>query len=474
MSSPLDDSINQAQQAQRKRRFWSVLGAVLIVLAAGLFVGLKRTSHSIDLASESPDLSVSSHPQVVDVSRDDVQIFLNQASQSYQALGQNAELASWNVARVEDVKRELDKAYNLYAQQDYPQALNLAQWVLNALEAYETEFQHAYENNFQNALKAFSDNNIDQARKFNEAALALNSQYSEALELQRRLNVANQVKTLEQALDIARVENNRDAQIRILSEIIQLDPTKVDTAQQLRELQTQKNDEIFAAHFSAANQALEAGDVNTAKQELTKLKQIAPTRHEITLLSNQINNHINQRSESEYEQQITLFIQSDEWPTVSLLAEKGLKQFPNNALIQQALQSARSVASANQTFDGFIDNSARLRDENIRARAEEAIATAELELAISDKLAVKSEQLLALITAENQPVSVQITSDNKTMLKVLGVGVVGKVKQKTIQLKPGNYKVEGVRDGFKTVIVELIVSPQQQSIQIEVVCHERI
>jgi hypothetical protein len=74
----------------------------------------------------------------------------------------------------------------------------------------------------------------------------------------------------------------------------------------------------------------------------------------------------------------------------------------------------------------------------------------------------------------NQPRSVTITSDNDTYIKVLGVGLVGEVKTKTIQLKPGTYRIEGSREGYRSTIQEIVVSPSDTNLSVHVVCTEKV
>jgi len=93
---------------------------------------------------------------------------------------------------------------------------------------------------------------------------------------------------------------------------------------------------------------------------------------------------------------------------------------------------------------------------------------------LSAKLGEKINQVEQLIEKENQPIDVTIRSDNRTYIKVLGVGVVGKVREKTIQLKPGKYQLEGRRDGYRSIIVDVVVEKSGTPIVINVQCNERV
>jgi ABC-type phosphate/phosphonate transport system ATPase subunit len=68
---------------------------------------------------------------------------------------------------------------------------------------------------------------------------------------------------------------------------------------------------------------------------------------------------------------------------------------------------------------------------------------------------------------------VQVNSDGKTYIVVLGVGHVGEYKQKVISLKPGKYVLQGKREGYRNKRVEFTVKANTP-ISVSLVCDERI
>lgn len=474
MSSQLDESIIQAQNTRRMRNRWSALGAILVVLAAILFLWIRGLTEHGATETNSSDLTPSELPEANQLSREQIQQVLASTSQLFNSVANNNMLVNWQPEKLDAFKRELDKAYNTYEEKAYEQVIVLADKLEQSIRRLQSEFESTQQNLFEDANSAFQAANYQTANIVNEQLLSLNPDFQPALELKQRLMVANQIEILVDELAIAKVENNLDKQRRLLEEIVALDPQDLAHASQLSALEALQTNELFAEHYAIADQAFEDGDFDTAKRELSVLRKISPNRAEIDELAQRIEKKINVLSVERLEQQVTLFIQADEWATVGLLANKGLKQFPNNALLQEASQKAQSIENANKLFDRFINQPTRLRDQNIQKLAQNAIKEAELELALSPQLLEKSEQLLATIEAENQPVSIEIISDNRTMIQVLGVGVVGRVQQKLINLKPGHYRIEGTRDGFKSIIVELIVEPNNSPSSVEVVCSQRI
>ncbi|MEQ8938939.1 MAG: hypothetical protein RLT30_09585, partial [Gammaproteobacteria bacterium] len=79
-----------------------------------------------------------------------------------------------------------------------------------------------------------------------------------------------------------------------------------------------------------------------------------------------------------------------------------------------------------------------------------------------------------LIDNMNKKVDVVVKSDNKTNVLVRGVGIVGMTDSKTIQLKPGSYKFEGKREGYKSKLIDVLVPYDKNQMQLTVVCDEPI
>ena len=87
---------------------------------------------------------------------------------------------------------------------------------------------------------------------------------------------------------------------------------------------------------------------------------------------------------------------------------------------------------------------------------------------------VMIEKLERALELYQTKVSVRISSDGKTAIAVRGVGRVGVVMSKTIELKPGNYSFEGKRTGYRSVLIQVNVPPGADEIEVSVICNEQI
>ncbi|MEP4886942.1 MAG: hypothetical protein ABJ215_11285, partial [Alphaproteobacteria bacterium] len=92
----------------------------------------------------------------------------------------------------------------------------------------------------------------------------------------------------------------------------------------------------------------------------------------------------------------------------------------------------------------------------------------------SPRLAAQADSLAGVVAAYAVKMPVRIVSDGKTNITVRGVGIVGKITERTIELRPGRYTFEGVREGFQAVLVRVDIAPGQADLVLEIVPDERI
>jgi hypothetical protein len=92
----------------------------------------------------------------------------------------------------------------------------------------------------------------------------------------------------------------------------------------------------------------------------------------------------------------------------------------------------------------------------------------------STALSQKTHALSELIAAYSKKVFVKVLSDKQTKISVRGVGQVGVVTEKIIQLNPGSYTFEGKRDGYKSKLLRISVSPGDNQVEVKLICDERV
>ena len=75
------------------------------------------------------------------------------------------------------------------------------------------------------------------------------------------------------------------------------------------------------------------------------------------------------------------------------------------------------------------------------------------------QLARGAQELHALLAAAKVPVALTLTSDGESELEIYGVGRLGRIARRTLQLPPGDYTAVASRPGYRDVQARLQLRP---------------
>ena len=154
--------------------------------------------------------------------------------------------------------------------------------------------------------------------------------------------------------------------------------------------------------------------------------------------------------------------------------ELALKDAPDNNEILNTLKTSNQIIKFKALFSIYIKDPYKLANEKNIEEIQIAIEqTRDISL-LSKTLEQKRQVVTENLAKMNNKIPVDVISDQKTYVLVRGVGKVGTIEKKTIQLKPGNYIFEGQREGFKSKLVKVFIPIEQTSFTVKVVCDEPI
>lgn len=478
--SSVDQQIAQNRAKKKKLIVTGAIAGVSACLLVGVFVTLlvyfpaeDGTSSPVSQGkAQAKQASANSIKQPID--RKNLQTTLNAASQRVSEIAATPYLSNWKSASVESFQAAINQAFEDYGFSNYSQAKATLEQLTKDIDGYQAAFAAAYQQPYEEAATAFAESNIDEATRLNARALKIKGDFDDAQALQKRIDVYHEVADFYEQARVGAVEGNLEKQRIAYQQIVKLDPQRQDAEAQLSRLNQQIKEARFARALASAVDALDNEDLERGKVALAEATAIDNNRPELATLQAQLDASLRSRRLESLEQQIQVFAGADEWKTVAMLAEKGAADYPDSRIVQQAKQSANEILAANTALDVYLHRPDRLADNNIRQNAVSAISGYMGLTQLSDTLAAKIKQVELFIEQENQPIAVTVRSDNRTYIKVLGVGVVGEVREKNIQLKPGRYKFEGSRKGYRSTIVDVVVEKSDTPIVINIQCNERV
>jgi len=476
----IDDAI-RSDQAAGVAHAVKYVAFGLIVLAFGIapYFGISRmatSSSNTEISSLSKNQS--SHQEVPSdeellKAREMFKEALSHYESNIQPLLENLEIKNWDQESVSAALETKKLAINSFAQGAYASALQQLQDSSEKAISLKEQMDDAFEGKYAEALAAFLEENISRARLALGQALNIKSTEPKALNLQSQIDVYPQIAKLYKQLDVARVENNLNKQIALLSKIIALDPDRNDALTALNSAKHLRLELEFQRYVDTGLRHLANGDFEAADRAYSNAQRIFPNRTELQVLANKLN-----RTEHEYtldavHEQLAALKAADDWLGISQLVTDAEVYFPSNLVIAEFKEAANEILRLRKEAAGYINQPHRLADSNIQSHAKKFIKESLPYLSKSPALSKDIRIIGDYIDGYSAKFPVTIVSDNKTHIVVKGTGIVGKTRQKIIQLPVGNYVVEGSCTGYRTKQVKLFVSNNQLN-QILVVCDERI
>jgi len=480
----------QIEQSRAKKKALikkALLGftAVLLIGAASvILVTLMQTAvpdadeSNTEVSDRSTAVNQSPQPPAQsnfsEEERKALQMALSETKQNVTNLAQRVAHTSAFSHKAKEIALALENAFNEYGAANFHAAKAALDNINRSVTALSNEYETAYTKPFEDALSAFNNNDISSAFNFNRESLSINPDFGKAKALQQRIEVFNEVQDAYEQARVGKVENNIEKQRDAYAKIVNLDPQRQDAKDALDKINDQLINSRFDSLLAKANQAIEQRNFTAATQYINEAKRINPSSNELATINKKLATLVAQDDLNKIESQVTLFASSDEWKTVQLLASKGLASHPTSPTLQTAKQNADAILAASKRLNVYEQRPQRLADDNVRNLAQQDINQARSYAEKSAKLLKQITALEQIVDDINKPRPVTITSDNDTYIKVLGVGLVGEVKSKTIQLKPGTYRIEGSREGYRSTIQEIVVSPTATNLSVHVVCTEKV
>ncbi|GGW81487.1 tetratricopeptide repeat protein [Alteromonas halophila] len=470
------DSEIAASRARKKTAIKSTALGVLGVLMLGAVGAVTYQMFPTGKAAapvSQPDTAATDSAADARIDRRALQQALDKVRQALTgALTEH--VVNWAPDRSRQLRQSLEQAYQDYGTGEYSKAKLALEEIRQVLDTLRGDFQQAYQAPYENATAAFDDNDIHRARQQNRQALKVKPDYEDALALKARLDAFEDVQALYEQARVGKVENNLQKQRDAYARIVAMDPARNDAREALARIDKTLNARRFGQLIKKAVAAVDAQELAVAQRLVDEARSIRPDSADINALQSRIDKALDTQGVTAATEQIQMFARLDEWETVTMLAEKAIASYPDSPAIRNALDTATAISKAHARLDAYIDKPARLADNTIREHAYNTVAEVSSLRQVSAKLGAKIDTVEQLIERENTPLDVTVTSDGESYLKVLGVGHIGKTTEKVIQLKPGRYKLEASRNGYRTVIRDLIVQKSAMPIDVHLVCTEKI
>ncbi|QJB56889.1 hypothetical protein [Pseudodesulfovibrio sp. zrk46] len=481
----------KSSQAGSNKSFLILATAIVIVIAVTVLLAAElilnpdnseEQAHSVEAPvvekastpSVQPEQSENGREQAAEEERIAFKAMLSEYESNIKALVEAPEFAVWDEvsqARFLKMKGQImaDVGTGKYgrARDELAELIQQATKVISERDAAVAE-------SIEQAKSALKENAPQKARAHFLRVKELAPHSPELSALEPQVATLPQVVELLEQAHLAKVQGDMKGELAAWKEIAKVDPTNGEAEERIALIQNTIFEQELSSHLQKAMAALEARRPDLAQKSLNKARQMAPKRDEVVHLQREINTLAKELRYNALVKQARAYAAKDDWSSVLSSYNDAAKINGSSAEVVSGIKRAQTVLGIRAAIKEKLGKPYRLStkvgEKQARALLQEASGVFEISSS-TEELAKKLDALLQLYT---KPVMVRVTSDGKTFVQVKGVGKVGKVTEKTIQIRPGRYVFEGKRDGFVSKATTVEIPPSGKTMVIHVVCETTI
>jgi tetratricopeptide (TPR) repeat protein len=322
--------------------------------------------------------------------------------------------------------------------------------------------------------RALTAGEFENARQAYETALKIEPGNNAATDgLAKVAAASGVVPTL---ADAENAENDNDlAKAQTLfADVLKRNPGNATATEGLARVRRALAEKQFNAEMGAGLAALNAGRLAEARTHLEQAHKLRPDSAEVSAALQRVADTGSGRSLAELEQRAARLADEERWTEALAIYDEALSRDPS---LQFAIDGRAAVApraELGKRLQTLIDRPERLAEDGVRAEAQRLLAQADALPRKGPVIRSQVSRLEILLPTFNQPVKLELESDNATEVAIQRVGFFGAFERREVTLKPGKYTVTGKRAGFRDVRREITVAPGQGGQTIVIRCLEPI
>ena len=472
----LEKKLGEARQRSTKLIWQVIIGFLIvitictIILVSLPYFKFSTQKNTPTAASEIKKISESDKEKT----REEFKELFQQYKGELEPRLQAANLVHWNPNALFEIN-DLHKSMMFnFSNGDYLNALNNIKLLTAKILVILDESDKIFKDNIEKATLFFSKDSYDKARAHIEKALIVAPQSTEALALQHDIEKLKNILPLLEKAKAARAEHDLLAEKNLLEQVLKIDSNRTDETERFELLKEMIRNNSFDAHISSGFSEIENNRIKEARYHYQKAKKIDPKRKELKVLLNQVLAEEKTRRIQQAINKADQAIRDDNWQQVKANYATVIKDMPENEAAIIGLKRANEILGFQLALSQHINSPYRLNDNGVLSAVKKILMQAEVASEHSSKLKMQIDQLNKLITTFNRFIPVTVMSDNLTDVKVRGIGKLGVILRKTIQLKPGNYTFEGTRKGFKSKLLQVLIPYNQNNYSVSIICDESI
>ena len=472
----LEKKLGEARQRSSKLRWQAIIGFFIVIVACILI--LVSLPYFKFVTPKDAPVAVS---KIKKLSESDIEKIREEFKELFQQYRgdleprlQAANLEHWNQNALFEINELDENMMHNFSNGDYLNALNNIKSLTTKTLVILDESEQIFKDNIEKATLFFSDDHYDKAKLHIEKALVVAPQSTEAQALQQDIEKLQHILPLLKKANAARAEHDLLNEHNLLEQVLKINSKRPEETERFNLLKQMIRNNSFDTHISSGFSEIEMHNIKEARYHYQRAKRIDPKRKELKVLLNQV---LAEEKSYRIQQAIRHAEQAtrqDNWQQAKAGFAKVIKDMPENKIAIKGLKRANEILKFQSVLGQYIKSPYRLTDSGVLSGAKKILVQAEYASKHSSGIKKQMEQLNKLIATFNRLIPVKVMSDNMTDVHVRGIGKLGVILHKTIQLKPGNYTFEGTRKGFKSKLLQVLIPYDQNNYSVSIICDESI
>ena len=382
---------------------------------------------------------------------------------------------NWNFEEQQNIITKKSDSILAFSLGNYEQALEKLKMANQYSGIQVAKFDSDFIASLSKASKHYEADDFNASFLNISNALRLKPQSVKAQELKIKISLLPTVLENIQKAAVARTENNIELEVKYLKKVIDTDPSRFKHIDRLEVVNKEILELKFAKLIKEGLVSVDKKNLKAARRYLKEAESIFKERSEKELLLKKV-------KALELEFQVRSLLnkakiesQADNWPIAEILYQEARKLQPNRKDLENFHSKAEKINILRRKLEFHLQAPAhRLSSSNVaeivRTLTDEAMTLSSESFSLADQ----TTKLLDLLRAYSTKVQVRVISNGVTNISVRGVGRVGFIKEKVIDLKPGTYTFEGKRTGHRSKLIQVDVPPNSNSIEVKIFSDERI
>jgi hypothetical protein len=225
---------------------------------------------------------------------------------------------------------------------------------------------------------------------------------------------------------------------------------------------------------AAGLEALARSDDVAARRALESAERLRPDAPEVRHLGKAIQEGSQRRELERIRRAAADHEAGERWQPALQEYEAALRIDKHATFAVRGKARVENIVAIRKLVDFYIANPDRLQSPGPLAHARHVLATAAATPDGEASVRADRDRLQSLIDQATSPRAVRLRSDETTDVVVHRVGRLGRFRERSLTLVPGEYTAVGSREGYRDARIRFRVSADEKETIVEIRCEERI